>query len=69
MKDKRRSLIKKLFTSLVAVTGLSTVAKAASGSSEEKEAGNIEYDQEVPLFAGHTRMGKMIYIAGKGDPF
>jgi len=27
------------------------------------------YDQDVPLFSGHTKMGNMVFIAGKGAHF
>ncbi len=69
MQEQRRSLIKKLFGSLVAVTGFGMMANAKSISSEEKEARNIEYDQDVPLFSGHTILGNMVFIAGKGAHF
>ena len=69
MQTQRRSVLKKLFASLVAVTGLSAVAKAKTISAEEnpvKEANNIVYDQEVPLFSGHTKYGGLVFIAGQG---
>ena len=53
------------------MTGLSALAKAetAGRSIEEKEAGNIVYDQEIPLFSGHTKFGDLVFIAGKGAHF
>ena len=69
MQEQRRSLIKKLFGSLVAVTSFGMVANAKSNSSDEKEAHNIEYDQDVPLFSGHTILGNLVFIAGKGAHF
>jgi len=51
------------------VAGFGAAASAMenkSGSTQEKEAGNIVYDQEVPLFSGHTKYGGLVYIAGKG---
>ena len=69
MLTQRRSLLKKLLASFVAVTGVGSVAKAATTHKEEKEAFNIEYDQDVPLFSGSTRYGGLVFIAGKGAHF
>jgi 2-iminobutanoate/2-iminopropanoate deaminase len=67
----RRSAFRKLFGTLIGMTGLSALAKAetAGKSIEEKEAGNIVYDQEIPLFSGHTKFGDLVFIAGKGAHF
>jgi len=35
-------------------------------ATEEKQSGNVTLDQDVPLFSGHTKLGKMVFIAGKG---
>ena len=73
MKTERRSVLKKLFASVVGVTGLGVVANAKGiGSSPEKIAGNITSIQNVPMFSGHTIHNGMVYIAGKGahtEPF
>ena len=69
MKTERRSVLKKLAASLAAITGLGLAAKANSQTNHEKEAGNIVYDQEIPLFSGHTKFGGMVFIAGKGAHF
>jgi len=69
MQEQRRSLIKKLFGSLVAVTGIGMAANAKSTTAAEKEAYNVEYDQDVPLFSGHTILGNLVFIAGKGAHF
>ena len=69
MQEKRRSTIKKLFGSLVAVTGLGLAVKANIYSSEEKTAHNIVNQDDVPLFSGHTKFKGMVYIAGKGAHF
>lgn len=69
MQTQRRSVLKKLFASIAGVAGFGAAAKAmdtVSPVSDEKEAGNIEYDQDVPLFSGHTKYGGLVYIAGKG---
>lgn len=73
MKIERRSVLKKLFASVVGVTGLSMVANAkAIESAPEKEAGSVTNFQNVPLFSGHTIHNNIVYIAGKGahtEPF
>lgn len=62
---ERRSALKKLFLSAVGVTGLSFLASAKE-SAPEKEAANITKVDDVPLFSGHTKLGNMVFIAGKG---
>ena len=69
MKTQRRSVLKKLATSFAAITGLGLAARANTKTSDEKVAGSIEYHQDVPLFSGHTKLGNMVFIAGKGAHF
>ena len=74
MQTQRRSVIKKLFASLVAVTGFGAAARArmkpeGENLASEKESGNIVYDQEIPLFSGYTKYGGLVFIAGKGAHF
>ncbi|MFA6946104.1 MAG: RidA family protein [Pedobacter sp.] len=73
MKTERRSVLKKLFASVVGVTGLGVVANAKGiESSPEKEAGSITTMQNVPMFSGHVIHNGLVYIAGKGahvEPF
>ena len=69
MKTQRRSVLKKLAASLATITGLGFAAKANTSDSNQKEAGNIVYDQDIPLFSGHTKFGGMVFIAGKGAHF
>jgi len=68
MKTERRSAIKKMFASILGIAGISAAASAStkSISTDEKEAGNITNFQDVPLFSGHTKLGNMVFIAGKG---
>lgn len=68
MQTKRRSVLKKLFASFAAVTGIGLAAKAnTSGEpAPQKEVFNVVTDQEVPLFSGSTRYGGLVFIAGKG---
>jgi len=67
MKTQRRSVLKKLFASVVGVTGIGMVANAKGlEAAPEKEAGNVTEFQNVPLFSGHTIHNGLVYIAGKG---
>lgn len=67
MKENRRPLLKKMLGSFLALTGISYSAKAEP--QEEKEVFNVETDQDIPLFSGATKFGKMVFIAGKGAHF
>jgi len=66
MKAHRRSALKKLFASSIGMLGAGLTAKAATERSAEKEADNITPFQEVPLFSGFTKLGNLVFIAGKG---
>lgn len=68
-KLKRRSTLKKLFTSIAGIAGIGVVANAKNEEALEKEAYNITEDQDVPLFSGSTKLGNMVFIAGKGAHF
>ncbi|HSF44639.1 MAG TPA: RidA family protein [Chitinophagaceae bacterium] len=67
----RRSAFRKLFGTLIGLTGISALAKAGTTdlSTEEKTSGSIVYDQEIPLFSGHTLFGGLVFVAGKGAHF
>ena len=72
MQTQRRSVLKKLFASLMAVAGIGATAKAERNPTQEKEAFNVVTDQEIPLFSGHIKYGGLVFIAGKGahvEPF
>ena len=69
MKTQRRTALKKLFASLLGVTGLGLAAKASPASNKEKEVDGIVYDQDVPLFSQITKLGNLIFIAGQGAHF
>jgi enamine deaminase RidA (YjgF/YER057c/UK114 family) len=68
---QRRSVFKKLFASVLGVTGISAVANAGTNSTtnQEKECNNIVMDNDVPLFSGSTTFGNMVFVAGKGAHF
>ncbi len=69
MQTQRRSVLKKVFASLLGLTGIGLAAKARTNSDNEKEVFNVVYDQEVPLFSGATKYGGLLFIAGKGAHF
>ena len=69
MQEQRRSIIKKIFASLVAFTGFGLAAHAKSESRNEKEVFNVADEQDIPLFSGATKFGGMVFIAGKGAHF
>lgn len=46
--------------------GAGLAAKAATETQEEKEVFNITPHQDVPLFSGSTKLGNLVFIAGKG---
>jgi enamine deaminase RidA (YjgF/YER057c/UK114 family) len=64
MKTERRSVIKKMFASVVGLTGIGLAAK--TNVYEKKEALNVTNYQDVPLFSGSTKFGNLVFIAGKG---
>ncbi len=74
MKTERRSVIRKLLASATAFMGIGVAANAKGivDAAPEKEVNNITEFQDVPLFSGSTKLGNMIFIAGKGahtEPF
>jgi 2-iminobutanoate/2-iminopropanoate deaminase len=68
-KIERRNTIKKLLATIVGFAGIGAVAKAETDSAPEKEVFNVIQDQDVPLFSGSTKLGNMIFVAGKGAHF
>jgi 2-iminobutanoate/2-iminopropanoate deaminase len=69
MQTHRRSVLKKILASLAGIAGIGLAAKAADDNDNEKQASNIVYEQDVPLFAGNTKLGNLVFIAGKGAHF
>ena len=68
MMNERRSVMKKIFASVIGFAGFGVAASAKSNdnNSSEKEVFNVEQDQEVPLFSGATKFNGLVFIAGKG---
>jgi len=68
-KVERRSILKRLFASVVGVAGFGFAAQAKTAAAEEKEVFNVTTYQDVPLFSGSTKHGNLIFVAGKGAHF
>ena len=52
--------------------GFGILANAKNNSGVEKKVSNVTYFQNAPLFAGETKLGNLVFIAGKGahtEPF
>lgn len=72
MKTQRREVLRKMFASLLGITGAGIAAKSESLTADEKVSNNITSFQNVPLFSGATKYGNLVFIAGKGahvEPF
>lgn len=66
MQTERRSVLKKLAASFVALTGLGLTSKANTENKNEKEVFNVVKHEDVPLFSGSTKYGGLVFVAGKG---
>jgi len=66
MKTQRRTALKSMFAAVAGVIGLGMAATSKSSASENKPAGNGSAPDDVPLFSGNTKMGNLVFIAGKG---
>jgi len=66
MKTQRRTVLKGLVASIVGLTGIGLVSGTKALASEEMVAGNISAVDDVPLFSGSTKLGNLVFIAGKG---
>jgi len=68
--NSRRKALKGLFAAMAVGLGVTT-AKAATpkAGKPKKNAGNITMQDDVPLFSGHTILGNLVFIAGKGAHF
>jgi len=66
MKTQRRTALKSMFAAVAGVIGLGMAATSKSSASENKPAGHGSAPDDVPLFSGNTKMGNLVFIAGKG---
>jgi len=69
MKTERRSVIRRLFASTVALLGVNTIARAAETKPSEKDAFNVTHQDDIPLFSGSTKFNGLVFVAGKGAHF
>ena len=46
-----------------------SVAGTPNTPAPQKEVNGIVYDQEVPMFSNSTKLGNLVFIAGKGAHF
>ena len=68
--EQRRTAFKKMFASLIGMTGIAALAKAEEKPEvEEKVCNNIETQDDIPLFSGSTTFGGLVFVAGKGAHF
>jgi enamine deaminase RidA (YjgF/YER057c/UK114 family) len=68
---ERRSILKKILASVAGISVLG-LANASPVQNDEKEVNNVTEYEDVPLFSGSTKLGNMVFIAGKGahvEPF
>ena len=70
--EKRRSVLKKMLASAVGLSVFGISKNATAAPAEEKVVNNVTTLQDVPLFSGSTKLGNMVFVAGKGahvEPF
>ena len=68
--NSRRKALKGVVAAAAVGLGAASVKAATPKESKtEKIAGNITMQDDVPLFSGHTILGNLVFIAGKGAHF
>ena len=70
--EKRRSVLKRILASAVGLSVFGISKDAIAAPAEEKAVNNVTSFQDVPLFSGSTKLGNMVFVAGKGahvEPF
>jgi enamine deaminase RidA (YjgF/YER057c/UK114 family) len=70
--EKRRSVLKKILASVAGLSVFGISKDAMAAPADEKIVNNVTTLQDVPLFSGSTKLGNMVFIAGKGahvEPF
>jgi len=66
MRTERRSAIRKIMATFAGIAGFKITAQAKAPDNPEKESIDIKNFQDVPLFAGSTRLGNLVFISGTG---
>jgi 2-iminobutanoate/2-iminopropanoate deaminase len=69
MKTERRSAIRKIFASIIGITGLGMAASGKTNTEAVKEVSDITTFQDVPLFSGSTKFGNLVFISGRGNRY
>lgn len=68
--NARRSVLKKLFASVVGISGLGFLSKAESKKNiSEKTVIGVEQAQNEPLMAGITKFNGLVFLSGIGAHF
>jgi enamine deaminase RidA (YjgF/YER057c/UK114 family) len=70
--EKRRSVLKRILASAVGLSVFGISKDAIAAPADEKVVNNVTSFQDVPLFSGSTKLGNMVFVAGKGahiEPF
>ena len=70
--EKRRSILKKMLASVAGLSVFGISKDAIAAPAEEKVVNNVTTFQDVPLFSGSTKLGNLVFVAGKGahvEPF
>lgn len=70
--EKRRSVLKKMLASIAGLSVLGISKDAIAAPADEKVVNNVTTFQDVPLFSGSTKLGNLVFVAGKGahvEPF
>jgi len=66
----RRSSLKKIGMAIIGTFGIGITNAMAGETNPVKEVvGDIEQDQQTPLFSGAVKHGNTLYVAGKGAHF
>ena len=66
----RRSSLKKIGMAIIGTFGIGiSNAMAVENKPVKEVVGDIEQDQQTPLFSGSVKHGNTLYVAGKGAHF
>ncbi|MGV3685766.1 MAG: RidA family protein [Daejeonella sp.] len=66
MELKRRSVLKRLMAAVAGVAAAGSLASATEVEKDEKISRDVTNLQDVPLFAGSTQLGRLVFISGTG---
>jgi 2-iminobutanoate/2-iminopropanoate deaminase len=66
MKTERRSVIKKMFASVLGLSGLGLAASAKTDLAEEKTVLDVSYLNNAPQWSGSLNYENLVFISGIG---